>query len=281
MDGAPLHLLGLALAFSHQIATGAPFVGHPVARAAWTVLWVGALGVVVAYRVVVPLLRTARHRPRILSTRPEAPGVVSVTLTGRALNRMGALGGSSSRSGRCGADCGGQAHPYSLSGVPSGERMRITVRTSGDHGAALAALAPGTPVAVEGPYGAFTKEATDGHRVLLAGAGVGMAPVRALLEDLPPAVDVVVLARASTGAELVLGDEVRELVRRRGARLYELLGPRETVSLTPASLTDLVPDLPARDVYVCGPDGFTAAVRTAAQSAGVRPERIHDEAFAF
>ncbi|HLM51550.1 MAG TPA: hypothetical protein VK279_13475 [Solirubrobacteraceae bacterium] len=159
--------------------------------------------------------------------------------------------------------------------------MRITVRTSGDHGAALAALAPGTPVAVEGPYGAFTKEATDGHRVLLAGAGVGMAPVRALLEDLPPAVDVVVLARASTGAELVLGDEVRELVRRRGARLYELLGPRETVSLTPASLTDLVPDLPERDVYVCGPDGFTAAVRTAAQSAGVRPERIHDEAFAF
>ena len=37
--------------------------------------------------------------------------------------------------------------------------MRITVKDLGDHSAALAALRPGTRIAFEGPYGAFTADA--------------------------------------------------------------------------------------------------------------------------
>src|SRR3954471_20372945 len=42
--------LALFLSFSHQIDTGASFVGHPLARLWWTALWLGTLGVVVASR---------------------------------------------------------------------------------------------------------------------------------------------------------------------------------------------------------------------------------------
>src|SRR4051794_19491028 len=42
--------LALFLSFSHQVDTGASFVGHPVARLWWTALWAGTLGVVVAAR---------------------------------------------------------------------------------------------------------------------------------------------------------------------------------------------------------------------------------------
>ena len=38
--------LAVAVAFSHQLATGAPFLGHPLARAYWISLWLLTAGVV-------------------------------------------------------------------------------------------------------------------------------------------------------------------------------------------------------------------------------------------
>ena len=44
-------------------------------------------------------------------------------------------------------------------------------------------------------------------------------------------------------------------------------------------LNTYVPDLPARDVFVCGPEPFTAAVRSVARSAGVPAARLHIEGY--
>ena len=85
------------------------------------------------------------------------------------------------------------------------------------------------------------------------------------------------LLRASHHAELVLRDEIAELVSRRNGLLHALVGPREQVDLD-AAVARLAR---GRDVYVCGPDGFTSAVAAAAQAAGVPAERIHHESFAF
>jgi predicted ferric reductase len=273
--------LALGLAFSHQVVTGAPFVDHPLARVWWTALWLGGAGAVVAYRVVLPLARTLRHGLRVTEVTTDAPGVVSVALEGRALDRLGALGGQFVQLRVLKRGLWWQAHPYSVSAMPARGRMRVTLRADGDYGAALARATPGTRVAFEGPYGAFTKEAMSTGRVLLAGAGVGVAPLRALLEDLPRGIDVIVLARASAERDLVLRDELRELVRSHGGLMHELVGPRDDVPLHSEELRRLVPDLPSRDVYVCGPDGFTRKVSAATRALGVPQERIHDEAFAF
>ena len=63
-------------------------------------------------------------------------------------------------------------------------------------------------MAIEGPYGAFTQHARETDRVLLVGAGVGVTPVRAMLEDLPRHVDVVVILRGSSAHDLILRDEI-------------------------------------------------------------------------
>src|SRR6266702_7264712 len=77
--------------------------------------------------------------------------------------------------------------PYSLSAPPRRDRLRITVKAAGDHSHALRRLKPGTRVIAEGPYGAMTGAARSRSKVLLIAGGVGITPLRALLESLPAA----------------------------------------------------------------------------------------------
>jgi predicted ferric reductase len=273
--------LALFLSFSHQVDTGASFVGHATLRAWWTVLWVATLAAVLAFRIGLPLWRSLRHRVTVAGVLPEGPGTWSVLLEGRRLDRMPAAGGQFLQWRFLRRGLWWQAHPYSLSAVPARGFMRITVKELGDHSSGLAELTPGTRVLIEGPYGAFTADARHGERVLLVGAGVGITPIRALVQDLPDDTDIVVVARASRRDDLVLGDEIARQIDRRGGRFYELIGSRQQVPLNAAALLELVPDLPDRAVYICGPDGFTDAVFAAAVEAGVPKDHVHREAFAF
>ena len=105
--------------------------------------------------------------------------------------------------------------------------------------------------------------------------------MRAILEDLPAAVDVVVMLRTPTQEDLVFHQEIASLVQARGGRLHVLVGSRHRVRLDSRLLGKLVPDLGTRDVYVCGPEGFTNRVIAMARRLGASPDRIHYESFAF
>jgi predicted ferric reductase len=273
--------LALFLSFSHQVNTGASFVGHPAARTWWTALWVGTLALVLVSRVGLPLYRSLRHRLRVVGVTPEGPDSYSVLIRGRRLDRLPVAGGQFLQWRFLRRGMWWQAHPYSLSAAPAGRRLRITVKVLGDHSAALRRLRPGTRVAIEGPYGVFTADARHGDRLLLVGAGVGITPVRALLEELPDNADVEVILRGSTHDDLVLRDEIAEHVRHRGGRLHELVGPRERFPLDAASLTALVPDIAERDVYLCGPEPFQDLLVAAATDAGVPASHLHHESFSL
>lgn len=273
--------LGLALSFSHQLSTGAAFVAQPAAEAWWISIWLATAGVVLVYRIGLPVWRSLYHRLRVVAVHSEGPGVVSLVLEGHRLDRLAVAGGQFLQWRFLRPGLWWQAHPYSLSALPTSSHLRVTVKDMGDHSSELARLRPGTRVAIEGPYGAFTHHARARDAVLLVGAGVGVTPLRALLEDLPAHVDVEVVLRASTREELVLEHEVAELVERRGGRLHRLVGPRSAIQLDRAALRQLVPDVAERDVYICGPDGFSAAVERAARASGTPRAQVHREAFAF
>jgi ferredoxin-NADP reductase/DMSO/TMAO reductase YedYZ heme-binding membrane subunit len=273
--------LAVALSFAHQIWTGAPFLGHPLARAWWIGVWLFTAGAVLGYRWGLPLVRSLRHDVTVAAVHREGPDVISVVLRGRHLDRLPVAGGQFLHWRFLRPGLWWQAHPYSLSALPTANHMRITLKRTGDHGDALARLAPGTRVAIEGPYGAFTHRARHTDRVLLVGAGVGVTPVRAMLDDLPRHVDVVAVLRASTPRDLVLRDEVAQLVSERGGVLHEVVGPRSRAPLDAPVLRRLVPDIAARDVYVCGPEGFTRAFMADARTLGVPQRHIHHELFSF
>jgi ferredoxin-NADP reductase len=140
----------------------------------------------------------------------------------------------------------------------------------------------GTWIVAEGPYGAVTSGIRTRRNVLLIAGGVGITPMRALFETIPlaPGDDLLLLYRARSAADLLFRDELDAIAAARRARVAYLLGEDRT-SLTPEGLRRLVPDLVDRDVYLCGPQGLTDAVRRTLRTLGLPADRLHEERFAF
>jgi predicted ferric reductase len=281
-----LHLyayLAIALAFSHQLAAGTAFVGRPLARIYWTGLYVATLALIVGFRLVLPVARSLRLGLRVERVVEEAPGVVSVEISGAGLDRLRARAGQFFTWRFLTRDRWWEAHPFSLSAAPGAERLRITVKGVGDFTARLRTLPPGTRVVAEGPFGAFTTAARRRRRVALIAGGVGITPIRALLEDMPgePG-DIAVVYRALRPEDVILRAELDALARRRGAELHYVVGDhRDGGLLSSEHLQALVPDIAARDVYVCGPPAMTAATRAALDRSGVPRRHVVTERFAY
>ncbi len=272
--------LAIALAFSHQIATGSDFVGDPLARAYWTALYLVTAAVVLGGRVAAPLLSAARHRLRVLSVVAQGPGVTSIEIGGRRLHRLGAHSGQFFAWRFLTRDRWWETHPFSLSAAPDGRRLRITVKGLGDFSSRLAAVPVGTRVVAEGPYGTFTAAGRRCPRVALIAGGAGITPIRALLEDMPAqAGEIAVVYRAPPARDLILRDELDALAARRGAEVHYVTGPDRTLS--GAELRVLIPDIAQRDVYVCGPPEMTRSTRATLRGLGVPARHINVETFSL
>jgi predicted ferric reductase len=283
-----LHLytyLAVALAFSHQFADGAQFMANTAARVAWSALYLAVAVAITWFRFITPALQAMRHRLRVLAVAPETPGVVSVVIGGRHLNELKAESGQFFRWRFLARDLWWTSLPFSLSAPPSPDRLRITVKVSGDHSGALSKLAPGTRVIAEGPYGALTGAVRRRSDVLLIAGGVGITPLRALLESLPAAPgDLTLVYRVSSMRDAVFRQELERLAAERGAKVWFVAGSRARLGADPlsaASLTTRLGRLTGHDIYVCGPPEMTAAVIRELRSAGVRKRQIHHESFEF
>jgi ferredoxin-NADP reductase len=176
-----------------------------------------------------------------------------------------------------------ETHPFSLSAAPDGRRLRITVKDVGDYTRRLASMPVGTRVIIEGPSGGLTSAARRHPRVALIAGGVGIAPIRALLEDTPGEPGTIaVIYRAACEDDVLFRDELDDLAQRRGAELHYVLGERRGDELLSAEhLQALVPDIASRDVYVCGPPRMAEATRTSLRRAGVPRRHIVSEGFGW
>ena len=275
--------LALALSFAHILATGSAFLGHPLARLAWVELYLAAALALLWWRVVVPFRAFLRHGIRIGAVVRESPDVVSVHLVGNDLAELGGRAGQFVRVRVLDRRHWWQSHPYSLSAPPTDRLLRVTVKALGDGSTTLATVRPGTRVLVEGPYGAMHEAARTQRRVLLLAAGIGIAPLRALLESLPARRgELTLVHRVRHDDDRVFRHELDHLAGLRGARVITLTGPRGPhTDLTPARLRELVPHLAEHDVFLCGPNDWLDATAASLTRAGVPAQRVHAERFAF
>ena len=274
--------LAIALSFSHQLATGNDFVTHPANRILWGFLYVAAFGLLLVFRVAVPVRDAFRYQLRVHSVREESADAVSLYVTGRNIERMGAEAGQFFRWRFLNRSGWWEAHPFSLSAAANPRYLRITAKGVGDHSRALRNVRPGTRVVAEGPYGNLTARRRSRRRVLLLAGGVGITPLRALFETLPGKDgDVILLYRATNEDELVFRSELEELAEHRGVEVHYLLGRRDArpSPLSPKRIAKHVSDVAQRDVYLCGPPAMMDVASKSLRTLGVRRSQIHSERF--
>jgi ferredoxin-NADP reductase len=234
--------------------------------------------------MVVPLVRNTRHRFTVAAVVPESDDVVSVYTTGRNLDRLPARAGQFFLWRFPGQNGWLQVNPWSLSAAPDGRGLRLTAKGIGKTSRSLRALQPGAKIFAEGPYGAFTAAQRTRADVLLIAGGIGITPIRALLEDEQMTGDIVVLYRVRDEAEAVLLGELRNLASARGARLHLVTGRTGAGSppfdpFSPENLRRMVPDVTERDTYVCGPWPMTEAVLRGLRGLDVPSRQVHAEVF--
>jgi ferredoxin-NADP reductase len=184
---------------------------------------------------------------------------------------------------------------YSLSGAPSTERYRISVKIE-PNGAAGTYLRDhirvGDALDVSSPRGSFVLQSGEGPVVLLS-AGIGATPVLAMLHVLAAARStrhVLWLHAARDGQHQPFTAEVRRLMlalpRGRSFVCYSRPASRDKVGEDfnatghlSRSVFEEVGVSRDADVYLCGPTRFMSDMREALTSLGLAPQRIHVEIF--
>jgi ferredoxin-NADP reductase/MOSC domain-containing protein YiiM/ferredoxin len=184
---------------------------------------------------------------------------------------------------------------YSLSGPPSTERYRISVKLE-PHGAGGTYLRErvrvGDALDVSMPRGSFILESGDRPAVLLS-AGIGATPVLAMLHALAAARStraILWLHSARDGQHHPFAAEVRGLMlalpNGRSYVCYSRPGSDDMVTEDfdatghlSRSVFDAVGVPPDADVYICGPPRFMEDMKATLATLGVSPARMHVELF--
>jgi ferredoxin-NADP reductase len=184
---------------------------------------------------------------------------------------------------------------YSLSGEPSEDRYRISVKreTHGAAGAYIdAEVRVGDVLDASAPRGNFTLEPGDGPVILLS-AGIGATPVLAMLHALAVAAsprEVWWIYGARNGGEHPFAAETHSLIkalqRSHSHICYSApgLADRPAVDFNSHGRLDLrvlhelgVPR--DADFYLCGPTAFMSDLAVGLAAWGVAARRIHTEMF--
>ena len=274
--------LAIALVIPHQFIEGTTFRSMGAAWWYWLLLYVVTIGSWLTFRVVRPLFRARRYGLEVVEVTKNGDGSTSVVMAGRGIDRLDAQPGQFFLWRFLARGYGTQAHPFSLSRAP-GDTLRITVGASGDFSASLADLPVGTRVLAEGPLGVFTSAARTRAGVVYAAGGIGITPLRSMLEE-PHEGPVDIVLRSHSREASPLHDEVLEFAQLHGATVHEFFGPRGfgwSTAERAVNLAAIVPDLAERDVYICGPVAWANAVEADAIASGVSPEAIHRERFGW
>jgi predicted ferric reductase len=288
-----IHLMSYVAMFLgvfHQFSQGMMFAEGTMARWYWLSLYVVAVGGIAIFRVIIPVAKSMRHKLVVDEVVVEGPGTVSITMRGRDLDRAGFRSGNFAQWRFLARGLWTEAHPFSISAAPTRDRIRITVRDLGDATKILQNVRPGTGVWFEGPYGVFTDEVRTTSRVALIGSGIGLAPIRALVEsiDVAPG-DLTVIARAHTDEEMFLIDEIIPLAHQKRGTVYKLAGKRGVrTSWLPwdesergVTIGTIIDNPKTVDYFLCGPEHWMEALITDLERAGVPAHQIHFEKFAW
>lgn len=284
-----VHLMvyaAIVLASLHQFANGGSLLASPFAMGYWYALYGFVALNLLIWRFGLPVYNFFKFDFRISRVEFETPTVTSVYIKARGLHRLRYLPGQFVLVRIFMKGLWWQEHPFSVSWIPHGDELRLSIRNVGDYTAAIQHLKPGARVALSGPFGRFTRQVAVTPKRLFIVGGIGITPVRALLEEADTLkLDSVLLYANRTPADVPLKKEIDKLslANSRVSYVYS----DETVKgavhgqIDGELIQKLVPDFKERDVYLCGPPPMMAGLVQDLTERGLKLEQLHYEVFAL
>ncbi|HMQ01463.1 MAG TPA: ferredoxin reductase family protein [Candidatus Doudnabacteria bacterium] len=283
-----LNYIAIALIFGHQLRFGTDAQGWWF-RGYWYFVYGFAFGNLIWYRFLRPLLKFTKHDFHISRVEPEDPNGIatSVYITGDKIRNFKIKAGQFAIFRFFQRGFWTQAHPFSFSMIPKNGELRLTAKKLGDYTNLMPHLTPGVEVLIDGPHGRFTEEVITKDKLLFIAGGIGITPIRALLESLGPQEKHIILLYANKSpAEKIFAEELAELSYLHDIKIIDIYSDERIAGaqfgrLDQAMLHQLVPDLTERDVFLCGPPPMMDALKKALKNLGLPKKQFHWERFAL
>jgi len=285
-----VHLLtyvAILLAYGHQLKVGGDFYQKTFALF-WISMYVFVSLNFVWYRFLRSTLFFLKHGFTIDRVVAESGDVTSIYITGRNLESFTREGGQFVILRFLDKKRFWQAHPFSLSQSKSHNTLRVSVKNSGDFTSEISKLVPGTKVFIDGPHGVFTMLSSTRTKLLCIAGGIGITPIRSLIEESDTRFDSILLYSNGKVSDIVFRKELEDLSKTRKLQIHHFITDQEpppawanTGRINSVAVQKLVPDISEREIFLCGPVVFMNAMKEILSELGVDKKYIHFEKFSL
>jgi len=274
------------LIIQHQTNFG-DFEGRRAWVLYWQILNYGIVGLLVLHRFIRPLYRFYYHGFVLDKIIPETPDATSLYISGHNLEGFKFKPGQFANLTFLNKKMF-FTHPFSFSLPQNGKSIRFSVKASGDFTNKIRQLPIGTKVIIEGPLGRFTQDpAPQADKFLFLAGGIGITPIRSLIESLAGQnKDIVLLYSNKRPEDILFKTELENLKHRYHfimTQVVEKPGQEqyETGRIDREKILRLVPDFKLREIYICGPIEMIDALKNLLLNLGANKDKIHFEKFSY
>jgi sulfhydrogenase subunit gamma (sulfur reductase) len=174
--------------------------------------------------------------------------------------------------------------PISITSSPTREVLEISVKRVGAVTECLHKAEVGDVIGVRGPYGnGFPLDKLNGKEVLFIGGGIGLAPLRSLINFMLDKRErfggISILYGARTPKDLVFRDELGSWAKKEDTDVHVTVdkkdsGWRGNVGVVPKLLERVNPDLEKTSAVVCGPPVMIRFTVKALKDMGFKDDQI-------
>ncbi|MGR8999349.1 MAG: FAD-binding oxidoreductase [Gammaproteobacteria bacterium] len=151
----------------------------------------------------------------------------------------------------------------------------------------------GDVLKVKGPFGKFSCFNYPTPKILLLAAGSGIVPIMSMLRwitDTGIDIDIKLLLSFRTPADIIYRKELELIAARYPNVAIKIMITSDTITrkqwpgdfgrIKKTLLSDFVPDIIEREVFLCGPDAFMEQIRKLLARLKLPKNRLHCESFA-
>lgn len=275
----------IALVYLHQLQNGTDFANRYFVYY-WYALYIFVFGNLIIFRFVRPLYYTWRHQFRVSRIEHETHDTTSLYITGKHLDSFPIRAGQFMILRFLSKKFWWQAHPFSLSVAPNKDCLRVSIKNVGDFTSQVASITPGTRVLIDGPHGIFTQQVIRNNKLLFIAGGVGITPIRSLLEEIAGKKNCVLLYGSKTARDIIFKKELNTLAKSYGIKTYYIMSEDpgwkgEKGRVDRRAIERLVPDYKEREVFLCGPPPMMTSIIALFKEVGFPKNLLHYEKFSL